>query len=65
MKERYIKPMWTIFSAEEIRGFKAAALSCPTTAAACASMVCSSSVSDHSCGTQSIACTKGASGLPR
>lgn len=62
---RYVKPAVTVFSAADIRNFKAAALSCPTTAATCASSVCKSSVSDHSCGTQSIACTKGASGLPR
>lgn len=62
---KYIKPTYSIFSAEDIRNFKAAAVTCPSTAVTCGSAACSSSSTSHTCGTSSVVCTKGASGVPR
>lgn len=62
---KYVKPIYTIISAEDVRNFKAAATTCPTVAVSCASAACSSTSASHTCGTSSVTCTKGASGVAR
>ena len=53
---KYLKPTLTVFSAENIRSFKAAAASCNSCAVRCNTDACNTSAATHTCNTSSISC---------
>lgn len=59
----YVKPNLTVFSAETIRVFKAAAASCVSQATACSTAACTSSSQENKCQSKAVSCTT--SGAPR
>ena len=54
---KYKKPVLMVFTANNIRAFKAAALSCVSEAVSCGTAACVSTGSDNSCHSDSVYCT--------
>ncbi len=54
---KYEKPVLIVFSANNIRDFKAAALSCVSKAVSCGTAACVSTGSDNSCQSDAVYCT--------
>lgn len=61
--KRYDKPVIIVFSANDIRSFKAAAVSCVSGAVTCGTAACTTTSQNNSCQSNGVHCTT--SGTPR